>query len=690
MSLFEPSSIAIVGASTTPGKVGHDVLKNLVEQGFNGEIYPVNPKGGEILGKTVFDSISAIEADIDLAIIIIPAKLVPAAVEECATKNITNIVIISAGFSEVHTDEGKQLEQQIAALAAEHSLNIVGPNCLGILRPKHGMNASFASELPAAGSVALVSQSGAMAVALMDASPALNIGYSNVASIGNKAVLDECDFLEMCAADPETTVIGFYLENIRDGQRFVRIAKQVSRTKAIVLLKSGVSEHGKAAASSHTGALAGNDAAIDAACKAAGMYRAHNADEFLTLIQTLSHQPPLLSPNIGVITNAGGPGILATDAAETYGLTMPAFAEATLEQLKPHLPAAAGLVNPIDVIGDAGADRYRAALTACGHDPNIDGVAVVLTPQVMTPGKEVAEAVIEWSKAHPLMPVVTAFMGHESVGEARQLLRGAGIPSFDTPEEAIRALSFLLSQADAPAEIAPDSKRAEAAARIIGSTNGLLNEVDTEKLFRLYNLQLPQQKVAATADEAVQIANEIGYPVVAKISSPDILHKTDVGGIEVNLKNDAAVRSAFDRIVSSAREHLPQADIKGVLIQQFLPVGNEFIIGSLRDAAFGPLIMVGLGGIYTELFADTAFRLAPVTSTESYSMLQSLKSWRLLLGMRGQSSADIADLATVIEKISLLVSECPAITELDLNPVLVGTDRIVIADVKVVIRHAAA
>ena len=691
MSLFEPTSIAIIGASTTEGKVGHDILKNLVEQGYEGNIIPVNPKADEILGQKAYPTISDIPDEVEMAVVVIPAKFVPDVCKECGEKGVKHLVIITAGFSEVHTEEGAALEEEILEHVKEYDMNLIGPNCLGILRPKIKMNASFAKDMPAVGNVAMISQSGAMAVALMDASPAYHIGYSLVASIGNKAQLDECDYLEICEQDDETKVIGFYLESITDGQRFLEIAGRVSKTKHIVLLKSGVSEHGKEAASSHTGSLAGNDAAIDAACKQAGIHRAHSAGEFLDLVRVLSAQPPLLSPNVAIITNAGGPGILATDACEKEGLLLPHFSEKTLESFKESLPSTAGTVNPVDVIGDAKDDRYAAALQACCDDPKIDGAVVILTPQVMTPVNEIAQIIVDISKKNSLMPVTTSFMGSENVEEARALLRKNGVPTFETPERAVRALAMLRStgvemhrRCVSTTTDDATSEHAASAQALLADHHGLLSEDLTEHLFSLYDLEMPKQAVAEDADQAVALAEKIGYPVVAKISSPDILHKTDVGGIRVNLKNEADVRDAFDGIMQSVNTEMPDADVQGILIQQFLPIGEEFIIGSLRDPNFGPLIMVGLGGIYTELFKDTSFRIAPVNEQESYEMLQELTAWKLLLGMRGKEQSDIDNLARVVQTVSQIVHDCPQISELDINPILVGEEGVVIADVKIV------
>ena len=683
--LFEPTSIAVIGASTTKGKVGHDILKNLIEEKYAGEIYPISPKHDEILGKKAYKSVKDVAEDIELAVVVVPAKIVPAVLLECAEKSISNIVIISAGFAEVGTDEGDALEEEVRKIAVEKKLNVIGPNCLGILRPSHNMNASFAVHLPPEGSVALISQSGAMAVGMMDSAQEVGLGFSLVASIGNTAVLNECDFLEIAAKDDDTKVIGLYLENITDGTRFLSAASRI--TKPIVLLKSGVSTQGKEAAASHTGALAGNDAAISALCAQAGIHRAHTSEELFDMLEALSLEPSLASNRIAIITNAGGPGILATDAATLSGLALPKLSPAQESILKTALPAAASTSNPIDVVGDADVTRFIAALEAGGNDPSIDGVCVILTPQVMTPCADIADAIINWKKIHPLMPVVTSFIGQLSVHAEKQTLQKAGIPCFETPERAAFALSALQDkEGQKENTYTPNKERAAAAQELLSEYKGLIPEDTVQTLFSLYGIPVPQQKVAITEDAAVQIATEIGYPVIAKISSPDIIHKTDIGGVRANLQTEADVRKAFAEISSISLPPTPYSQHpNNVLIQQFLPAGEEFIVGAVRDISFGHLVMAGLGGIYTELLEDTAFRIAPVAEEEGYRMLSELASWELLLGMRGSSQLDIVNLAKMTSKISELVMECPQIKDIDLNPVFVTTDGVLVADAKVVI-----
>lgn len=693
MSILNPKSIAVVGASSEAGKVGHEIFKNLLTQGYAGKLIPVNPKHPEILGVKTYPDVKSIAEEIDLAVIVTPAATVQAVLQECADKKVKSVVIISAGFGELGTEEAKNCEKELAETAKKNGMQLVGPNCLGVLRPTIKMNASFAKEVPPPGSIALLSQSGALAVGILDQAKNLGMGFSTVISMGNKAAMNECDFLELCAEDPETKVIGLYLESILEGRRFMEIASRIAAQKRIVLIKSGTTEHGRKAVSSHTGALAGSDAAIDAACKKAGIERAETMEEFLDLLRTFSMQPPLLSDRIVVITNAGGPGILAADEAEKRNLTLASLTTKKEEELKPKLPAAASVHNPIDVLGDALADRYTAALEAACSDEGIDGLCVLLTPQIMTPPVAIAEAVIAAKKKRPLMPIVTSFVGGETVKEAVMKLQNNGIPNFSTPEGAVRMLAALRKgsvfrpgyELRVNSQPATNTELVTKAKALLQGNQDLLSEEKTEQLLRLYNLPLPAQSLAKNADEAGAMAETIGFPVILKVSSPEILHKTDIGGVRANLKSKDEVATAFNEIMANAKKHMPQANIRGVLVQKFLPVGNEFIVGAVRDSSFGATILCGLGGIYTELFRDSQLRIAPVTTEEAYEMLESLKSWKLLLGMRGKKQSDIDALANVIVKISELVTDCPEIAELDLNPVLVSEDGVIIADVKVIL-----
>ncbi len=676
-------SVAVIGASHQPEKLGYQVFHNVLTQGFKGAVFPINPKGGEIEGQKVYESINTIVEQIDLAVVVTPAPTVCAIAQECAAKGVKIICVISAGFSETHTEEGKAMERELTQICKEANMLLVGPNCLGLLVPGIGLNASFAKSLPAAGGIALVSQSGAMAVALIDQAQQLGIGFSTILSIGNKAANDEVDFLNLLAADPSTKVIGLYLENIDRGRAFLEAARFCN--KPVVLLKGGTTEAGRKAAASHTGAMAGGAASLDALCAASGVHRAHTSEDFLILLQTLSTQPQLVSNRIAVITNAGGPGILAADSAVERGLQLPALTPAVEKALRAKLPASAATGNPIDVIGDALTDRYQAAFDACSDDPNIDGVVVLLTPQTMTPVEEIAGVITSWKREHPLTPVTACFFGGDAVQKGQEILTAGNVVSCESPEDAVMVMSALRKVDPAGAvEVPVNAKRQKTAHAIVASTRGLLDPQKTAELFALYDIPFVRGCVAHSPEEAVAIANEIGYPVIAKVDAPGILHKTDVGGVVADIQDADAVRNAYERIVAAVTAAVPNAAINGVLVQQYLPAGHEFIIGGLRDAACGPLVMAGLGGIYTELFADTVFRLAPLTEKDAYEMLTKLLSWELLLGMRGKAQSDVAALAIAIERISLLLHECPQIMELDCNPVLVRADGVTVVDGKIV------
>jgi acetyltransferase len=688
MSLLNPNSIAVIGASADEKKVGHVLLRNLMTQGYKGTVYPINPKGGKILGKETFPSVTAVAGHIDLAIIATPASSVLALAEECGKKDVQTLVVITAGFRETGTEEGIRAEEELAAIARRYKMLLVGPNCLGFMRPSISLNASFANDLPRSGKVAFLSQSGALGGASVDRAQRIGLRLSFFLSMGNKALMNECDFLELCEDDPETNVIGLYLEGIVDGRRLLEIGERVAQKKPIVLLKAGTTEKGRKAASSHTGALAGSDAAVDAICRQAGITRAQSVDELLDLLRTQSLQPPLASSRIAIVTNAGGAGVLGTDAAEKAKLSLPSLLPKHEAELQKVLPPFASLKNPIDVLGDALEDRFEAALHMAAKDENIDGIAVFVTPQMMTPVRAIAETIVAVMKNYPLIPTVASFMGGESVHEGIEILHEHGIPNFSCPETAISTLATLWHQEPVMcthrAPVA-DEERAAKAAVILHDCHGLLDEGRLQRLFSLYRLPLPEMSIASSAEEAVQIATRIGLPVVAKVDSRDILHKTDIGGVRVNLSSTKAVAEAYEEIMANVRKNAPEANVNGVLIQQCLPAGDEFIVGAIADPCVGHLVMTGLGGIYTELFSDASFRVVPVSEKTAFEMLEDLKAWKILLGMRGKPRRDIISLARLIRTVSLLVTECPQITEIDLNPVLVQEQQIVILDAKVVL-----
>ncbi len=685
---LEPRSVALIGASSEAGKLGHEILKNLLTQGYKGDVFPINPKHPDVLGKKAYKSIGGVPKDVEMAVIVTPATTVLELAKECGKKKVQTLVVISAGFGEMHEQEGKDREAELKEICEEHQMTLIGPNCLGIIRPSLGLNASFAIDVPPKGNIALLSQSGALAVGIMDQAKHLHMGYSLVVSMGNKALTDEADFLEWCEEDEKTDVIGLYLESIKDGPRFRAVAERVAKKKRIVLIKAGTSEQGRMAVSSHTGALAGSVATVKALCIQTGIHLAESSREFLDLLRVLSTQPTLLTRNIAIITNAGGPGVLATDATEKCELHLAELSPKQKTALAKKLPPMASVGNPIDVLGDALEDRYKEALSTCGEDKNIDGVVVLLTPQIMTPCEAIAKEIIAMKKKYPLMPVTVSFIGNDSVKSAIEILEKSGIPVFETPEAAVCAMGFLKENAIKDRMTVENPRaddRTSGAEEILHNQSGLLPVQLVEELFGLYELPLPEARLAVTKKDAVEYSDEIGYPVIAKISSPDILHKTDIGGVRARLKNKKEVEQAFDEIMQNVSKHLPSAGIDGILIQEMLPPGHEFIVGGLREPNSDPLILVGLGGIYTELMRDTAFRLAPFSIEDAYAMLEELKSWKLLLGLRGEGQLDVDALAALIVSVGTMMTECPTIKELDINPVLVRTDSISIADAKVVV-----
>lgn len=687
MSLLDPASVALIGASDDEKKLGGLILNNLLKSGYRGKVFPINPKHDTLQGHPCFRSIEEVPCRVELAVIVTPAATVAPIADACGKAGVSTLIVISAGFGELATQAGKEAEEQLQQIVRRHGMRLIGPNCLGILRPPLGLNASFAATPSRAGNIGLISQSGAMAVALLDAADDMARGFSSVISIGNKADIDECDLLLSLKDDDATRVIGLYLESIRDGRRLAHIAADITPHKPIILLKAGTSKRGAKAAASHTGALAGTTASLHALCHAGGIIRATSTGQFLALLATHGQQPALTSRRIAVITNAGGPGVLATDAAEQAKLQLVSLAPSTETELRSALPPAASIHNPIDLLGDARDDRFRRALTACARDPGIDGIAVLLTPQAMTPCEDIASAIVECHTTHPLLPLSTAFIGGPAVQKARRIVQEKGIPTCETPEEAIEILASLHrppapSNHDKAAQ--RDHRRATKAEHILGDRPGLLGDEETSKLLALYQLPTPEQGCASSGAEAVSIARHIGLPVVAKISAPEILHKTDIGGVRTNLRTLAAVKTAYTDIRRSVAQHVPTAHVRGVLIQQFLPVGQEFILGGIRDASIGPLVMVGIGGIYTELMRDTVFRIAPLSQADAYAMLTELRSWKLLTGMRGKGPLDIDGLARAIVSVGNMMSECPSIQEIDLNPILVRDNSISVADAKVI------
>lgn len=680
-SFFNPESVAIVGASRQKGKVGYEILTNMIGAGYEGRIYPVNPKADAIEGLKCYPSLEAIGSKPDLVIVIVPAKAVPAVMRECAKVGVKSVIIITAGFKEVG-EEGKRLEDEVLRIARQAGIRVIGPNCLGVIAPANRVNASFGGDLPAAGAIAYLSQSGALLAAILDMANASGIGFSKLVSIGNKADVDELDLIQALGPDRDTKVIAGYLESISDGNAFVREAEQISHQKPILLMKSGATEAGAQAASSHTGSLAGSETAYECMFERAGIIRCESIKQQFDYAQAFANQPLPAGPGVAVITNAGGPGIMAADAIEQQGLSFARLDDATVAKLTAALPPAANVHNPIDVLGDALADRYELALDAALEDPNVATVLVLLTPQAMTESAGTAQVVVKTAGRKPSKPILACFLGATKVEEGLVILREGKIPQYDSPESAVATIKAMAdyvrwrSRPKRVVKLFPVNRRKveNIVERHLRHDVYEIGEAESKEILEAYGFVTPKGSVATTAEQAASIAQQLGYPVVLKIWSPDILHKSDVGGVKVGLNSEQQVRDAFDLMMYRIPKKLPEAHILGVLVQEMCGGGREVILGMNRDPHFGPLMMFGMGGIMVEVLKDVSFYLAPLTADEAKQMLVNTKTYQMLKGVRGQEGVDIEAIAEGLQRLSQLVTEFPQIQEMDINPYVVGPE----------------
>lgn len=676
-SLFSPKSVAVIGAAREEGKVGHDILDNLILSDYAGGLYPVNPKAEEIHGIRCYPSIADVPADVDLAIIVIPAKLVPGSIEECGKKGVKIAVVISAGFKEVG-GEGVRLEKSLIEAARKYGLRVVGPNCLGVINTGSRLNASFAKDMPLAGNIALVSQSGALCTAILDWAKAEEVGFSKFISLGNKADVSENEVLEIMRDDDETSVIALYLEAVKDGSSFVESAKSVSAKKPLLVLKAGRTEAGARAVSSHTGSLAGSDRAYSAALRQAHALQVDSMEELFDLPVAFAYQPLPKNNRVAIITNAGGPGIIASDACEKLAIRLASLGDETLVKLRENLPGASNIYNPVDVLGDATASRYELALRAVLEDEAVGGVMVLLTPQAMTEIEETARTIVETVKGSD-KTVMACFMGEADIASGIKILREGRIPNSNFPEKAAKVFSEMVKYATekkVSIEPAPTfdvnstdvSTLFEECSRI-GRMN--VGDLDALRVVGDYGLRIPETVLVKSPQEAVEVAHKIGFPVVLKIVSPQIIHKTDIGGVKLGLEDEDSVTRGFDQIMTNVRRYAPHASIWGISVQEQFPQGRETIIGISRDPQFGPLIMFGLGGIFVEALKDVSFRIMPITPFDAKQMVLEIQSYPLLRGVRGQPSADFAAIENSILRVAQLVKDFPEIVELDINPLIV-------------------
>jgi acetyltransferase len=682
-SLFYPKSIAVIGASRQPGSVGHSLLANLLMNRYQGVIFPVNPEATSVLGIKCYSRVLEISDDIDLAVIIVPSRAVPQVLDECGQMGIKTAIIISAGFKEIG-GEGSELERQVQAIGREHDISLVGPNCLGVINtdPLSQMNATFATDMPKPGNIGFISQSGALCVAVLNYAKDANVGFSKFISMGNKAGIGENELLNYLQSDPKTDVILMYLEDLVDGREFMRIARQTTsstlRPKPIIALKAGRTLPGARAASSHTGSLAGSDRVYDAIFEQSGVLRVETLEELFDYVRGFSSQPLPRGPNVGIVTNSGGPGILATDACIRNGLSVPPLGGRTRARLRQVLPPTASLHNPVDLVAEAQAKQYELSLRAVLRDKDIHSAIIILTSTAFTEVDKISAAVAKVAKENS-KPVFCCLLGVFDVSKGIKILETSGIPNFRFPESAARVVSEMArftQWLDRPLTrirtYRVNRARVEKAfAAVRADGRRFLLESEAYDVLRAYHFPVIASRLVRSEAEAEAAASELGFPVALKVASPDIVHKFDYGGVRLDLKNGAEVTRAHREILESVRRRLPDARIAGLTVEEMARPGQEVILGMNRDAQFGPILMFGLGGIYVEALEDVSFRLAPIREYSALAMIRRTKAHKILDGFRGGPVFDVEAVADCLMRLSQLVVDFEEIREMDINPLLV-------------------
>lgn len=690
-ALFQPQAIAIIGASSREKTVGNDVVKNLVNQGYAGKIYPINPKIDELYGLKVYHDIKNLDQKIDLVVVAIPAKFVASAIDEAASKGAQAAIVISAGFKEAGN---LALEQELAATCRRHGIILVGPNCLGVINAEHKMNASFAAIMPEVGNVAFMSQSGALCTAVLDYAQELGLGFSKFISIGNKAALDELALIKYLHEDPQTKVICLYAEALDNATAIIQTLKELNRgkePKPVIVLKSGKTAAGAGAIASHTGSLSGGDNAYQALFNQAGIIRAQSVSELFDLASIFSNNPLKEIKTVTIITNAGGPGVLTTDAVIENGLEMAKLEEQTIKKLKSFLPAAANTHNPVDVLGDAVGEVYEKTLAVIGDDRQTDAILVLLTPQTMTEPVKTAQAIVNLRKKTDKV-IAVSLMGRDLVADGVKILKDNKIANTTFPESAALGLGALAKfvawtkiKEDKPL-VFNDVDRERVAqifkkAKKEGKTS--FPEAEAMKILQAYNFPLLKSAVAKSASEAKQILEKFACAVAMKIVSPDILHKSDVGGVMLNVTADN-VEAKFQAMMTTVRKNKPQAKLEGVLLMEMAPQGHETILG-INKNSLGSMLMFGLGGIYVEVFKDVTFAFPPLSKLEIEKMIGGLKSNSIFMGARGQAAIDQKSLIEAIARLAQLAGDFPQIKELDINPLLLTAQGVKVLDARIVI-----
>ncbi len=674
--IFHPKSVAVIGASREKGKVGYNVLNNLVKHKFRGDIYPINPHAKTILNKKCYASVLEAPDEIDLAVFTIPAEAVVNVFDQCGQKKVPAAVIITAGFKESGR-KGAELEIKLAEKVKQYGIRVVGPNCLGVIDTTSHLNASFAAGMPAPGNIGFFSQSGALGTAILDWALGEDIGFSKFVSLGNKLDIDETDILQEMGEDDKTEVILGYIESVKNGVKFLEAARAVTKKKPVIMIKSGGTEAGARAASSHTGALAGSEKAFSAAFAQSGIIRVSSIEDLFDYARAFSSRRYPKSNRVAIVTNAGGPAIIASDAVEHSTLRMASFEKKTVEALHVSLPPNANFYNPVDLIGDAKDDRYTAALDAVFSDPNVDGVLVIFTHQAMSRPEKVARAVSHYGSDHK--PVLAVFMGGPTVKEGIDILSKASIPHYYYPERAVAAMEAMAHFESWRRRPEPQYRRfeigkdrvADILAEAVERGQTEIGEYKAREIISAYGFKVPGSVIASNASDAEFVAEKIGFPVVMKIASPDILHKSDIGGVRVGVNSGDAVREAFHEMTARAKRFMPDAELWGISIQEMIQGGKEVIIGMARDSQFGPVVMFGLGGIYVEVLKDVSFRIAPLSVEDTSEMIQGVRSLPLLQGARGEKPIHIDTIAESLLRLSQLVTDFPEIFELDINPLKV-------------------
>jgi len=694
--IFYPKTIAVVGASHVEQKIGYVIFKNLLDNYKNGKVYPVNPNRKEILGQKCYPSVKDITEDsIDLVVVTIPAKEVPKIISDCAVSNVKSVLIISAGFKEIGS-EGANLEKEVVDLAKKRNIRIVGPNCLGIINTSNNLNASFAPEMPPYGRVSFLSQSGALGDAVIDWSIEANFGIGKFVSLGNKADLNETDFLEYFGEDPETEIILGYIEDIKDAKRFIDVASKVAKKKPVIIIKGGVTESGAKAAASHTGALSSSEVAFNTVFKRTGIIKAEGIRELFEVAEIFKVQNLPKGKSLLIITNAGGAGILAADAADKLGIKLTNMSEESIDKIKDKLPPSASLHNPLDIIGDATSQRYEVAIQQAIEDNIVEGICVLLAPQAVTDVENVARVIIEKSKIAN-KPIFACFIGGEKVKCGIKLLKEADISCYIDPSVAVYSYKKLIefvenkNKKETKFEIhIPEENKKRAKYIIENAKEKNVNVLEPENVVEIltaYGFNFPKKDTATTPQQAVEIANKIGYPVVMKINSPDVIHKSDIGAVKLNLKDEKEVLSAFDEILFNVKKHMPGANIKGIDIYEMVIDRKEIILGVSYESSFGHMLMFGLGGIYVEVLKDVSFGIVPIKSKEeAYEMIYETKGAKILDGIRGEKPYDKEDVVDKILKLSKLVEDFPEIKEIDINPYAVKHKGGVVLDARIIIR----